>query len=117
MKDRQMMQLSSLYGLLASMEAEMGLGTLTEDEKKILYAMSELGPDGSDVSSNRVKEHDYCNDISSPTFYRALKRLSERNFIAVAAGRKAGRYHLTRYQNSEYVSADHLDAQSFEGQK
>lgn len=116
MKDRQISQLSNLYGLLASMEAEMGLGVLTEDERKILYAMSELGAGGADVSSNSVKAHEYCSDITSPTFYRALKRLSERDLIAVASGRKSGRYHLKRYQNAEHNGAAPLPSQSFEGE-
>lgn len=106
MRERQLTQLSNLYGLLASMEAQRGLVDLTEDEKKILYALTELSPDGLDVPSNSVKAHEYCNDISSPTFYRALKRLTERDFIAVAEGRKAGLYHLTQRNVSQQDSPD-----------
>lgn len=106
MRERQLTQLSNLYGLLASMEAQLGLVDLTEDEKKILYALTELSPEGSDVASNSVKAHEYCSDISSPTFYRALKRLTERDFIAVAEGRKAGLYHLTKRSASQQNSQD-----------
>jgi|GEM_PF-157702 len=88
-------QVSRLYELLCAMERDLGLGTCSEEERRIIYALADLAAVGEEVPSRSLKDHPFCTDISAPTFYRALKRLTEAGTICVPDGRKTGAYILS----------------------
>ncbi|MBK1636509.1 hypothetical protein CKO19_12285 [Rhodovulum adriaticum] len=90
-----MAQLSKLYELLSAMERDLGMDQLSGEERRIVYAMSEMADADAEISSRDLREHAFCRDISTPTYYRALKRLTARGMLTVPRGRKTGAYRLT----------------------
>lgn len=91
-----MRNLARLAEQISSLERQLGLGGYSEDERRILYAMSALA-EGADaaVRSSAVKEHALCQRISNPTFYRALKSLIDRGAVARSSAARMGSYQIT----------------------
>jgi hypothetical protein len=88
-------KLAQLKAVLIDMEQDFGLSELTEQEIRILSAMTEtLGPDVSLVSSKQLRNSLYCKSLSSPTYHRALKSLLQKSLLKPAEGRKTGLYQL-----------------------
>jgi len=77
MKRENLKKLAQLKAVILGMEKDFGLDDLTEQERRILSAMSEIGTgDDSLVSSKAVRNSLYCADLSAPTYHRALKACS-----------------------------------------
>ncbi|MBT5203899.1 MAG: hypothetical protein HOL98_10645 [Gammaproteobacteria bacterium] len=88
-------KLAQLKAVLIDMEQDFGVSNLTEQEIRILSAMTEtLGPDVSLVSSKTIRNSLYCKSLSSPTYHRALKALLSKQILKPAQGRKTGLYAL-----------------------
>jgi hypothetical protein len=68
MKRENLKKLAQLKAVILGMEKDFGLADLTEQERRILSAMSEIGTgDDSLVSSKAVRNSLYCADLSAPT--------------------------------------------------
>lgn len=83
-----------MIAILRSLEAEMGLDTLTPLERSILAVMS-LDEFKGGVSSEVVFAHEILDAPTQSSFYRALKRLRNRGLIDTISGRKTGIYRTT----------------------
>ncbi len=87
--------LAKLYELITSMEQDLGLDTLSEDERAMIYAITSVtDAKKSAFLSSDIKKHLLCGRMSNPTFYRNLKRLLERGIIKNADGKKTGLYEV-----------------------
>ncbi|MCC6001021.1 MAG: hypothetical protein JJU19_09190 [Pararhodobacter sp.] len=93
--------IARLRELLASLERDMGLNTLSPNERAILYAMQRLSNDPSRkdqptavLRTDSIKSHDLVGSMSQPTFNRALKSLIQKNFVSPAPEAKMGCYIL-----------------------
>ncbi|MDX2482482.1 MAG: hypothetical protein QNK42_02340 [Pseudodonghicola sp.] len=77
------------------MERDLGLDTLSEDERVMIYAITSVtDAKKSTFLSSDIKKHILCGKMSNPTFYRNLKRLLERGIIKNAHGKKTGLYEV-----------------------
>ena len=95
MKRENLKKLAQLKAVILGMEKDFGLADLTEQERRILSAMSEIGSsDDSLVSSKALRNSLYCADLSAPTYHRALKALLDKQYLKPAEGRKTGLYRL-----------------------
>ena len=76
-----------------TMERDLGLIALSHNEKDVLYAVqSVLAVSDGVAKSDEIRSHDLVQDMSQPTFHRALKSLLERGLLRHAPDTKAGSY-------------------------
>ena len=95
LKRENLKKLAQLKAVILGMEKDFGLSNMTEQERRILSAMSELGAqDDSLVSSKALRNSLYCADLSAPTYHRALKSLLDKGLLQPPEGRKTGVYRL-----------------------
>jgi hypothetical protein len=87
------------------MEADLGLGGLSQNEKDVLYAVISViasKPVSNSVAkSDEIKSHFLVQNITQPTFHRSLKNLVARNIIAHAPNTKAGSYVIPSEQSEK----------------
>ena len=95
LKRENLKKLAQLKAVILGMEKDFGLSNMTEQERRILSAMSELSAqDDSLVSSKALRNSLYCADLSAPTYHRALKSLLDKGLLRPPEGRKTGVYRL-----------------------
>ena len=84
---------AQLREIVMTMERDLGLTTLSHNEKEVLYAVqSVLAVSDSIAKSDEIRSHDLVQDMSQPTFHRALKSLLARGLLRHAPDTKAGSY-------------------------
>lgn len=77
------------------MEKDLGLHSLSEDERSMVYAITSMTDvERSVFQSSDVRNHALCERMSNPTFYRNLKRLLEKGVIRHVNGKKTGLYEM-----------------------
>lgn len=95
MANESLSHLAKLYELIATMEEDLGLDTLTEDERAMIYAITASSDESKGAfQSAEIKQHTLCKKMSNPTFYRILKRLLAKGIIRHAKGKKTGAYEM-----------------------
>lgn len=65
-----------------SMERSLGLQDLSPVERDVYYAASELFVAHNHVRTLGLIEHSLLENVSRPTFYRALKALVEKGYLS-----------------------------------
>jgi len=92
-------QLAQLRDLLDAMERDLGIDSLTPNERDILLAFySNASKDdarGLVCSTDVVRAHPTVARISQPTFHRTLRRLIEGGFVTRCEDLPQGVYRLT----------------------
>ena len=84
-----------LREIVMAMERELGLSTLSHNERDVLYAVqSVLGETKCVAKSDEIRSHNLVRDMSQPTFHRALKSLLARDLLQHAPETKAGSYTI-----------------------
>lgn len=87
-----------LRALLKQMEADLGLGDLSEHERDVLYAAwiasSPTKAGAREFTSDSLRSSEIADVIAPATFYRALKALRERGFMRFAEGRRRNHYTI-----------------------
>ena len=82
-----------MIALLRSPETEMGLTELTPLERCILATLSlDEFKDGARTES--ILNHSILDTPTPSSFYRALKRLRQKNIVAPIGDRKTGIYRI-----------------------
>lgn len=89
-------KLAALRSMLWQMEIEFGLEDLSAAQKDVYYAACLVADEGAVVFSDTMKRHPLLAPMARPTFYRALKQLSEKGFLASIGSGKSGRYKINR---------------------
>jgi len=88
---------SKLRMLLAEIESELGLSTLSSSERDLLYALvSESADAGSVVTTNALRANPIVGYMSDPTMYRYIIKLIEKGIITLAPGRQRGAYMVVQ---------------------
>lgn len=93
---KQLEQFVRLKSVLFEMEESLGLEDVSEREIRVLCAIVQLRGQrehGEAVGTDEVKEHPWCQGMTLPTFYRALKALTDKGLI----NRDAERGKTQRY--------------------
>ena len=89
-------KLAILRNMLWQMEVEVGLEQLSQAQRDVYYAACLVADDDQLVHSDIVKGHPMVAPMARPTFYRALRDLVAKGFLAAASERKDGRYLIRR---------------------
>lgn len=80
------------------MERDAGLDGLTEVERSIIAVMDRLTATGSEriIPTEEIRAHRLMSNVTQATFYRALKSLRIKEFIAVAPDARSKKYVLKK---------------------
>ena len=82
-----------MLAVLRSLEKEMGLTELTKLERNILAVLS-LEECQQGARTESLLNHNILDSPTQPSFYRALKRLRDREAVDTVGDRKTGIYRL-----------------------
>ncbi|MGR3314337.1 hypothetical protein [Roseovarius indicus] len=95
MEPSELSHVAMLRVLITTMENDLGLDKLSGDERNLIYTMSALSSDGHEnLRTEDMKKHPLCQNLSHPTFYRALRTLLDKGYVSRAGSRKTGTYSL-----------------------
>lgn len=89
-------KMTELRKLLMDMERSLGLQELSPSERDIFYAATDLSDRGANIRTTGLMEHALVTDISRPTFFRALKSLVDKGYLAHSNGKLRGHYTVNR---------------------
>jgi hypothetical protein len=89
-------KIAALRNMLWQMEVEVGLEELSQPQKDVYYAACLAADANHLVYSDAVKRHPMLAPMARPTFYRALRELVDKGFLANTGRRKDGRYLIQR---------------------
>lgn len=87
-------KLTELRKLMLDMERSIGLQELSSVERDIYYAASDLESIPNGVKTNTLLEHSLVTDVSRPTFFRALKSLVVKGYLAQSHAEGRGQYFV-----------------------
>lgn len=89
------LSVAQLRELLLSMEQELGIGHLSQNEKDVLYAVQVAASNGTGIAkSEDVRGNAMLATMTQPTFHRSLKSLIQKGLVGHAPNTKAGSYVL-----------------------
>lgn len=95
MTNDSLSHLAKLYELISTMEEDLGLDTLSEDERALVYAITAVSDETKgQFLSAEIKKHTLCKRMTHPTFYRNLKRLLAKGIIKHVKGKRSGAYEI-----------------------
>ena len=81
--------------LLAEMEHDLKISSLTEIDKKVMSTLVLLSTDkDKPVHLDNIRNHDLINSIPSPTLYRSFQTLINNGFIQKVGSVRSGLYHI-----------------------
>jgi|TARA_B110000908_G_scaffold141435_1_gene169083 hypothetical protein len=84
----------ALKKLMLLMEADLGIGSLSDEEKTLLVAISDVqSPDGSFISSD-ARHHELTRHMPHASYHRALKALLNHKYIQLHPENKRSHYVL-----------------------
>lgn len=87
--------LAQLRILLEGMELDLGLKSLSPNERDLLYAAQNLSGETNEfIRSEELKSHSLLRFMTQPTYYRSLKRLLELGLLEPPSGKKTGLYRV-----------------------
>lgn len=91
---QEISKLAELRKLLLGMERAMGLQDLSPVERDIYYAATDLATRQTDVRTTGLLTHTLVEDVSRPTFFRALKSLVAKGYLSPSGSRRRGYYSV-----------------------
>jgi len=74
-------RLISLKILLEDVEQDLGLTSLSSAEKSVYLAAQSLKSNEGIVETKQIMTHSFTQNISRPTFFRALSKIEAKGFI------------------------------------
>ena len=88
--------MARLRELLATMERDLGLETLSANELDVLYVVRLLSDESDTLVAEAadIREHAIARHMSQPTLSRTIRSLIERGYLEKAPNYKAKRYRL-----------------------
>ena len=88
---------AALMTMLRRMEKDLGLSDFNEVERNVIAAVCALQNNRVDdefIKSRDIRTHKLCINVPGPTFFRALKKLTDSRKLTMPEGRKKGLYKL-----------------------
>ena len=66
-----------------SLSIDMGIDDLSEKERNVLSAVILLLKDqkAESITTHQLREHSLCADLNQPSFYRTLRKLTEKGIL------------------------------------
>ena len=83
-----------LKKLLVLMEADLGIDNLEQNERDLLAAIVDVQKDDGSFDSEALKSHTLTSKQSNATFFRTLRSLQDKGYVAKSSGRGRGSYVL-----------------------
>lgn len=83
-----------LVAVLRSLESDIGLREFTHLERYIIATLS-LDEFRDGARTEAILSHRLLDGATPSSFYRALKKLRDRNLVGVVGNRKTGVYRIT----------------------
>lgn len=83
-----------LKKLLALMEADLGIDNLEQNERDLLAAIVDIQKNDGSFDSDALKAHTLTSRQSNATFFRTLRSLQDKGYVAKSSGRGRGSYVL-----------------------
>ena len=90
--------------MIKYMEKNEGLHTLSQTERDILYAATDVAGEDGEFVAHDLARHTLARDISHATYHRAFKSLLAKGFMKPARGFKTRNYVLQEVQAQGFVS-------------
>ena len=87
-------RLISIKLILEEMEQDLGLEALSEVEKNVYLAAQALKSNIGRVETKQIQAHSFTQNMSRPTFFRALKSIEAKGFISRADSKKVGVFEV-----------------------
>lgn len=87
-------KLTELRKLMLEMERAMGLQELSAVERDVYYAVADLSGPAAGAKTTSLLDHALVSEVSRPTFFRALKSLVGKGYIAQCNTSSRGRYRI-----------------------
>ena len=84
--------------MIKDMEKNEGLHTLSQTERDILYAATDVAGEDGELVAHDLARHTLERDISHATYHRAFKSLLGKGFMKPARGFKTRNYVLQEVQ-------------------
>ena len=86
---------ANLRQLLAEMEHDLQIDTLTEIDKKVMSTLVLLrGDTDQPVHLDDIRNHSLTYAIPSPTLYRSFQTLIKNGYIQKVGSVRSGLYHI-----------------------
>lgn len=85
-------KLTELRKLLMGMERSMGLEDLSTVERDIYCAATDLASHNHGVRTTGLLSHTLMENVSRPTFFRALKSLVNKGYLSQSSTSRRGVY-------------------------
>lgn len=76
------------------MEQDLGVANLSNDEKNLLAAITDKANASGEFRSEAVRTHTLVSNMSHSTFFRSLKKLTDRQIIFKSNDYKRSSYRL-----------------------
>lgn len=89
-------KLAELRKLMLEMERAMGLQDLSAVERDIYYAVADLSDTPAGARTVRILDHTLVSGVSRPTFFRALKSLVSKGYVAQCGSSSRSGYCIKR---------------------
>ena len=86
--------LIELKKLLNSMEKDLGISSLSEVERNVLYAIKDLEKENGAAKTGQLLNHEFTSKMSRISVFRSIKALEKQNKIKRKAA-KRGEYIIT----------------------
>ena len=83
-----------LKKLLVLMEADLGIDNLEQNERDLLAAIVDIQKDDGSFDSDALKSNILTSKQSNATFFRTLRSLQDKGYVAKRSGRGRGAYVL-----------------------
>ena len=83
-----------LKKLMVLMEADLGIDNLEQNERDLLAAIVDVQKDDGSFDSDAVKSHTLISKQSTATFFRTLRSLQDKGYVAKRSGFGRGAYKL-----------------------
>ena len=83
-----------LKKLLVLMEADLGIDNLEQNERDLLAAIVDIQKDDGSFDSAALKSHSLISTQSNATFFRTLRSLQDKGYVAKRSGFGRGSYVL-----------------------
>jgi predicted transcriptional regulator len=88
------MAIGRLRATLSALEADMGILDLSDAEKTVLAAATLVADEDGLFEIKHLQDHAVAAQLSSSTFFRALRTLSARGLIGRMTQEKRSAYRL-----------------------
>ena len=95
MKSNFVKKIILLKQMLDDMEKDLGLASLSAVEKNVYLAAQDTKSSDGLVRTKDILEHKFTQDMSRPTFFRALKSIEAMGLLSHSDRKKVGLFFVS----------------------